>query len=115
MDSALALAILGTLGWKLVDFTKFLTNRNWNASLTQLYAWGIGIILVVLAAGADVLEGLALPGMTVPVGEMDFGSLLIVGMSMSSLMGVGFDFKKAFDGSDTAITPPLTTKVDTPP
>lgn len=108
MESALALTILGTLGWKLVDFTKYLTNKDWNAAATQLYAWAIGIVLVVLASAADVFEGFALPGMTVPVGDMDIGSLLVVGMSMSSLMGVGFDFKKALDGSDSAVTPPLT-------
>lgn len=112
MESALALTILGTLGWKLVDFSKFLTNKQWNAAVTQLYAWLVGIVLVVLTSAADVFEGFALPGMTVPVGDMDFGSLLVVGMSMSSLMGVGFDFKKAIDGSDSAVVPPLTTVQD---
>lgn len=102
------MVVLGALVWKFVDFLKALTNKDWNSVVTQSVAWIAGIAAVVLFAHSAF--GAAIPvwsGMT--LASMGGVEQAIVGLSATSLMSVGYDFKKGLDNSDSAKQPPLTT------
>jgi len=107
MEPAILLGMIGALAYKLVDFVKFLTNRDKNALITQAAAWIIGILVVVMSSLSNIFEGFVLPGMTTAINDLDVFSLVIIGMSLQSVMGITFDFKKAIDGSDSAVVPTI--------
>lgn len=108
MEFVVGLGALVALAWKFVDFSKQVTNKDWNAALTQVYMWLAGLVAVLLGANADAFEAIIIPGMEKPLGDLNFWSLVIIGLSFTSVGSVAYDFKKAFDNSDSAKMPPLT-------
>lgn len=105
---ALLLATLGAFALKALDFVKFLINKDWNATITQAAAWLTGVLVLIVASAANIFEAVNIPGLNVPFGSLDAGSLIFIGLNLSSFFGVVYDFKKAFDNTDSARTPPLT-------
>jgi uncharacterized membrane protein (DUF441 family) len=105
MDTVVFAALL----WQVIDFLRELVNfkTERSAVVTQLTAWVAGVVLVILAAHAQVAEALVLPGTDQALGGLDFGSQVLVGLLVSSLASTGVDFKQAFDGSDSSTKPPL--------
>lgn len=101
----IGLASLIALAWKIVDFAKFIRARDWNATATQAATWAAGIVVVLLAAEADVTAHLTIGD--VALTDVNTASRLLIGLSLLSLGSVGFDFKKAIDSSDSAHTPSL--------
>lgn len=116
MDFAIMLLTVG-LGWKMLDFVKVLRAGEWNGVVTQLASWTIGVGLVFLASGTDFAEQWALPtGLTLQ--DVNGATKVMIGLALLSSAGVLYDFKKAFDTSDTAVQPSLLsgeTKMITPP
>lgn len=115
MEEAITLVILGTLAGKFVDWVKFIQAKDWNATITQLAVWGAGVAVILLGANADAFEALMLPGFDRPIGDMNFYSLMLIGLSLTSLISFAYDFKKAIDGTDSAKTPHLTSISPGPP
>jgi len=109
-----ALIILATLATKFIDFLKYLRNADWNGAFTQASVWLAGVVVIFLAAEADAFVGIELPTLNVVLGDLDFASKIIVGLSITSLLSTVFDFKKALDGSDSASTPSLFPNLDNP-
>ena len=107
MDLTISVALLAALIWKLSDMSKLVTNKDWNGLLTQLWVYVLGIVIFVIAGNANAFEGLTVPGMVEPLGSLDILSLCLIGLCVASFGSVVFDFKKAFDGTDSAKTPPL--------
>src|SRR5262252_2710335 len=99
--------VFASLVWQVVNFIRQLVNLRRSAVVTQLIAWIVGVVLVVLAAHASVASGVVLPGTDQALGGLDFGSQVLVGLLISSLASTGVDFKQAFDHSDTNAKPPL--------
>ena len=102
-------AFAGAIGlmWKIVDFAKHVRVRDWNASVTQAVTWGAGVLVIFVLANSDFANG-------VPVGDQNLGalndwSLVLVGLTLSSLGSVAYDYKRAFDRSDSAKMPSLLT------
>lgn len=95
--------------WQVVDFLKELTHLDSQRSavVTQLTAWVGGIVLVALAAHAQVTETLVLPGVSTPMGKLDGASIVLVGLLASSLASSLVDVKAAVDNTDSAAKPPL--------
>lgn len=108
MEEAISLVVLGTLAGKLVDFFKYVHAKDWNAVTTQAAVWVAGVIVIVLGANADAFQALVIPGMESELGSLNTWSLLLIGLSLTSLISVVYDFKKAVDGSDSAAVPKLT-------
>lgn len=100
------LALMGTLVWKLLDFAKYFRAKDWNGVFTQAAAWGAGVAVVFLGSATDFatvhINDMAL-------GDLNYASKILLGMLATSLLSVGYDFKKAFDRSDSAQTPALLT------
>jgi hypothetical protein len=96
---------LGTLVFTLVNFLKFLSGRDWNAAITQGVAWVSGIISVVLVAHTDFGNSITIAGHYLD--NLNWSSQLFLGLMAASLLSTANEFKKAFDHTDSASTPPL--------
>lgn len=101
--------------WKIVDVLKYALARNGNGVVTQLVVWVAAVFVVIVAANADLTEGLRLVGGR-PLGTLNGWSLFLAGLLLGSGASTTVDFKKALDGSDSAAVPPLTdlTPLDRP-
>lgn len=107
METAILLVALGTLAGKVVGFIKYLVNKDKNGYITQAAVWLAGLVVVFLGSNASAFEEVVVPGMGVPLGLLSWADVVLVGLSLSSFISFGYDFKKAFDGSDSAKEPPL--------
>lgn len=107
MEEIAVLAGLAFAVNKTVSVIKELVNKNFNAAITQLVVWVVGFIAVVLAAHAAITEALVVPGLTVPLGSLDWPSELLLAWILGSTGSFIFDFKKAIDSSDSSAEPSL--------
>lgn len=105
------LVALGSLVFKFVDFLKFVRVGDWNAVGTQVIAWLAGILAVFLAA-ASTFAGKINVGGTI-LTNFTVADKIFFGLMATSIFSVVYDFKKSFDSTDSAKTPPLLT--DNPP
>ena len=110
---AITMVTLSTLLWKLVAFTKNLFNKPSGSKayldpiVTQLLAWVFGFLVVLIAAQANVASSLKVWGTTLD--KLNGGSLLLLGLAISSFGGAAVEVKKALDKSDSAAQPSLLT------
>jgi hypothetical protein len=104
MDGVTA-AGLAALVWKIMAVIKNAVHATWDPVLTQVLAWVIGVALVALAAHANISSGVVIWGST--LGCLDGWSIVLLGVSISSLGGAAVEVKKAIDNQDTAKQPSL--------
>lgn len=106
---AMDIILFATLIWQVIDFARELANFGSERSsvVTQLSAWLVGIAAVALGAHADVTAGITFPGTGLPLGQLDFGSVVLVGLMAASLASSLVDTKQALDRGDTARKPAL--------
>jgi hypothetical protein len=88
---------------KTVSVIKGLLNKEWNTVVSQAVVWVVGFVGLSLAAHAAVTEAFALPGFTEPLGSLDAASLGLLAWVLGSTGSFAYDFKKAIDGSDSAV------------
>lgn len=98
---------LAALVNKFTDFLKFLTNKDWNAAVTQIIVWAGGVAAVFLASATLWAHGKGFDIGGIQITDLNGWSKLYAGLSASSVGGVAYDFKKARDNTDSAQTPPL--------
>lgn len=99
LAAALALAL------KLLDFVKYITAGDINAIATQGASWVSGVLVVFLLAATDFSAGILIGD--VPLETLNAASLILLGLSLGSSGSVLYDFKKAIDRTDSAVTPSL--------
>ncbi len=99
------LVALGTLVFTFVNFLKFLSGRDWNAAITQAVAWVAGIVAIVLVAHTDFGNSITIAGHYLD--NLNIASQVFLGLMATSLLSTANEFKKAFDHTDSAATPPL--------
>lgn len=102
MEAVIIFAGLAFAINKTVSVLKALFNREINTVVTQVVVWVVGFAGLSLAAHSAVTEGYALPGFTQPLGELDWGSLVLFSWILGGTGSFVYDFKKAIDGTDTA-------------
>lgn len=107
MEAVLPVALLGALGYTLVNLVKFARAGDLDGVVTTVGSWLVGFLLVAVGAHAGLTENFVVPGLDVALGQLDWWSQLLLGASMLSLLGVVYDFKKALDSSDSAKVPTL--------
>lgn len=100
------LAVLAALALKFTDFLKFVRVKDWNSVSTQAAVWVSGVVAVFLGSAADISAGVEVFGSF--LGDLDIVSQILTGLSLGSVGSVLYDFKSALDGTDSAVTPPLT-------
>lgn len=92
---------------KMYDTLGFLTNRKLKAFINQAFAYGLGVLVVVLAAHANRFANVDL-GAGNTIGSLDGASQVLVGLSWGALAGVvGVDLIRGLDNSQSAATPPI--------
>jgi hypothetical protein len=104
--SFVPIVALGLVVYTLLNAIKFLLNRQWNALLTLVLGWIAGVAAVWLF-------GATAWGPVVTIGEksldaLSFADKMVVGLVVVSTGSALYDLKRAFDGTDSAATPPLT-------
>jgi hypothetical protein len=109
MDNAIALLAVALLANKIIELLKDMRAGNWNGALTLLSLFVAGVAALTLAAHAMVTETMTIPGVEKQLGQLDFASLVLLGLMITSTGSTVYDFKKAFDQTDSARQPPLTT------
>jgi hypothetical protein len=95
-----AIKVVSTLKNLTVDDTR-------GGALTQVIVWVVAILGVVLLAEADVTEAYVLSGTAQTLGDLDFAGKCLLGLLVGSTASVIYDFKKAFDSTDSAAEPAL--------
>jgi hypothetical protein len=74
---------------KLIDFFKYLTNKDKNGIVTTLAAWVAGVGAILLFSMSDFADGITIGDTT--LGALNIASLVIVGMSIGASAGVAAD------------------------
>jgi hypothetical protein len=95
------------LAWKIVDWLKLLRVKDWNGVVTQAAVWGAGVLVIFLLAQSDFSSGITIGDMNLDA--LNGWSLVLVGLCIGASGSVGYDFKRAFDRSDSAAMPSLVT------
>jgi hypothetical protein len=91
---------------KIVDFSKFVSNRLWNDVVTQIVTWGAGIGVTFLLAATDYATKIELGGFA--VSDLNALSLVLFGLTISSTGSLAYDFKNAVDTHSSPNSKPLT-------
>jgi hypothetical protein len=107
MDQVALLLALAFAADKVVSVLKGLAAKDWNLALTQILVWVIAFGVVCLAGAAEVTETYVPPGLNIALGDLDFWSLLLLGIVVGSTGSIVFDFRKAIDSTDSAQEPKL--------
>lgn len=109
----ITVASLVALIKKAVDLLKYVTNKQYNALVTQVVVWVAAVAVVFLAANANLTSALQVFGNTT-LGSLDGGSLILGGLLIGSSASVFLhDVPAAIDNKDTAYAPPLLPDVAT--
>lgn len=104
----LAFGTLMFLVSKVIEFLKYLRAKDWNGAFTLGSVWVGGIVVTWIAAGSKIMEAIVLPGASLPLGDLDSSSKILIGMTLTSIGAKVYDFQKAFDNTDSARQPQLT-------
>jgi hypothetical protein len=91
--------------WKVVDFCKFITNRDGNAAITQASVWLSAVAVALLAREAEPFSTIGVVGTT--FGELSWPAIILFALGLGSTASGVVDFKKAFDQTGSATAPPL--------
>ncbi len=97
--------LLGAFITKLIDFLKFVTNKDVNGAVTQLTVWLAGVVGVTLVAQTDFASGVEIGDLN--LAELNWWSLVFVGLMASSIFSVVNDVRNAVDNTGSAVTPSL--------
>lgn len=99
------LIVMSTLVKKLVDTAKYATNGDVNGVVTQIVAWGAGVLVTAIGAHSDFAGTFAIADHT--LASLNGWSQALVGVNLASLSGVGWDLLKAIDNTNSAVLPNL--------
>lgn len=106
LDFVPLVALLG-LVYAGINFLKYLTNKQWNAVITQLIVWVVGVLFAWLFGESDFGGAITVGDTGQTLATLNFASLVLVGMVVGSAATVAYDVKSAIDRNDSAVTPKL--------
>lgn len=107
MENAVALLAIALLANKLIELLKGIRVRDWNRVVTLLVLFVAGFGALSLAAHAAVTEHMIVPGTLTEIGFLDWPSLALLGLMITATGSTLYDFRKAFDNTDSAAQPKL--------
>lgn len=98
---------LAALTLTFVDFLKNLTppDHNYNAAITQAVAWIAGLVAVFLYGASQLGDTITIGDATLE--HADFGTKVIVGLSIASIASSFVKLTKSIDNTDSNKQPPL--------
>lgn len=104
------LAIIGAMTWSAVALLKHLTNKEYTEAVTLIVIVLVGVAVTFLVAASNFADGVEVNGHA--LGSLNAASLVMVGYAATSVLRSVYEFKKSFDGSDSAkesqLIPPAT-------
>lgn len=104
MDFVLAAGIVLLISQAL-NLVKYFKAKDWNGVVSIVAGWVIGVAVLLLAAQTIFANGFPIAG--VPLSDLDFWSVVMVGMTFSSAGSGVYNFTKAVDANTSTKTPPL--------
>lgn len=93
---------------KLVDWIKYIKNKDTNGVVTQAAVWVAGVGVVFLLASTDFASGVEVGGLALD--SLNAWSLVLLGLTVGSTGSFALDFKKSFDNTDSSSVPTLLNK-----
>lgn len=102
-----ALALLGLIGSKFVDFSKYVKAGDKNGAFTQLYVWAVSIGITILFANSGLADTVVLPFSSEPLAKYSLAAQILIGLAPGSLGSFLVDYKKAADDTQSAAVPSL--------
>lgn len=99
MEFSLLLAMLALIK-KVTDFLKLVTNRDVNGITTQVTVWIGGVLVVFLCAQTDFASGLNVG--EISLSELNFASLILLGLTVGSGASVAHDYLQARDNTNAS-------------
>jgi hypothetical protein len=96
---------MAVLVFAIINFLKAVKAKDGNAAFTQVVVWVAGVLVVLLAAQTDFASGINIGDEVLT--DLNFWSLLFIGLTISSLASFGVEIKKALDNTDSSKSPPL--------
>jgi len=102
------LVAMGLLVVSVINFLKYLRAGDMNGWFTQLIVWVAGVGAVLLVAQTDFASGITVGDQLMD--NLNFASLVFVGLTVGSVGSFAVEIKKAIDGTDSAAKPDLINK-----
>lgn len=103
--SFIGVALVATLALKFTDFLKCLSAKDYKAAITQALTWLGAFVIVVLVAHSSLANTVVIQGLHLD--NSSWADQLLAGLLVGSFGSVLYDYKAAFDNSDSASTPEL--------
>lgn len=103
MEAAVPLIGLSSLVVTVVNFLRYLINRDVNGAGTIGVAWAGGAGVAFLAAHANVAQSVEFAG--VNLAQANWASQLLYGLVIASTGSFAVNVKQAIDRSDSATVP----------
>jgi hypothetical protein len=103
VEEFVPLVVATALVWRLVTFGKQLLAGELRAAVTQVFVWAAGIGVAFLLAASDFAGGVEVAGASLEV--LNAASLVLFGVALGSTASTAYEFKKAFDQTDSATEP----------
>lgn len=110
MDGLTPALLLALLVNKVMDFLKFVRAKDTNAAITQLSAWVLGVVVLMLFRESSFADGVSLMGHT--LASLNWAATVVIGLLASSLGSFIYDMRKTLDVTQTVAVPPLIDKAD---
>lgn len=102
-----AIALMVAALYAFQNLARYVKAKDWNGTLGILIAALSGIAVVALAANSDATAGLHLIDGGKALGNLDAGSIVLLGVSVGSAGTVLADVKSAIDNKGSAVKPPI--------
>lgn len=99
-------ASLAAFAIKVTSVLKYLSAGQVREAITQVVPWLAGVIMVAVAAHANVSQDLVVFG-EMALRQLNGWSQVLAGVALGSTGSFAYDLKKALDNTDTASEPPL--------
>lgn len=100
-----AVVVASAMVYAFASTAKELLNGQVKKSLTFAVVFGIAVGVAFLVRASDFAAGVDVGGTT--LAGLNGASTVLFAFGLASLSKVGYEAKKAVDGSDSAVEPPL--------
>ncbi len=84
-----------------------LTGQGWNGVVTIVAGWVIGSVAAWLFGESDIGAGITVPGFSMPLGDLRFADVILVGLVIASGAGAFNEATGAVDRSRSTAKPKL--------
>jgi len=99
------LVVLAAMVWTGTAFIKHLVAKSYEKALTLVAITALGVLVAFLARASDFAGGIDVGGLV--LADLNVASTVIFGYAITSTLRATYEFKKAFDSSDSAAETPM--------